>query len=133
MEPAQPSDSLIGIANLVYGLHALSIALGVFTIWTIVGAFVFSVPSLVAVVVNYMNQDKARGTWLESHFRWQIRTFWYALLLFFVAGMFFVTIIGIPIAWVVLAGAGIWVIYRIVHGWMKLADRKAVDVVTLEA
>jgi uncharacterized membrane protein len=132
MESTEPGQSLISMANLVYGLHALSIALGVLTAWTVVGAFVFGIPSLVAVVLNYVNRDQARGTWLESHFRWQIRTFWYALLICLVAAMFFVTIVGIPIAWAVLFGAGIWVIYRVVHGWMKLSDRKPVDVVTLE-
>ena len=121
-----PSHPLVGIANLVYGLHALSIALGVLTAWTIVGAFVFGIPSLVAVVVNYMNQDQARGSWLESHFRWQIRTFWFALLWCLVAGLFFITLIGIPIAWIVLAGAGLWVIYRVVRGWMALADRRPI-------
>jgi uncharacterized membrane protein len=126
MEPDQPRQSLISIANLVYGLHALSIALGVFTAWTVVGAFVFGIPSLVAVIVNYVNQDEARGTWLESHFRWQIRTFWFALLWCVVAGAFFITLIGIPIAWIILVGAGIWVIYRIVRGWMALADRRSV-------
>jgi len=126
METAQPRDSLIGVANLVYGLHALSIALGVFTAWTIVGAFVFGIPSLVAVVVNYVNQDDARRTWLESHFRWQIRTFWFALLWCAVAGAFFITLVGIPVAWIVLVTAGIWVIYRIARGWMTLADRRPV-------
>lgn len=126
MDTAQPRDALIGIANLVYGLHALSIALGVFTAWTIVGAFVFGIPSLVAVIVNYVNQDDARGTWLESHFRWQIRTFWFALLWCAVAGVFFITVVGIPIAWVVVVVAGVWVIYRVVRGWMALADRRQV-------
>jgi len=128
MDTAQPRQSLIGIANLVYGLHALSIALGVFTAWSIVGAFVFGIPSLAAVVVNYINQDDARGTWLESHFRWQIRTFWFALLWCAVAGVLFLTLIGIPIAWITLVAAGVWVIYRIVRGWMALADRRALGV-----
>jgi uncharacterized membrane protein len=126
METAQPRDALISTANLVYGLHALSIALGVFTAWTIVGAFVFGIPSLVAVIVNYVNQDDARGTWLESHFRWQIRTFWFALLWCALAGVFFITLVGIPIAWIILVAAGIWVIYRVVRGWMTLADRRPV-------
>ena len=91
---------------------------------TVVGAFVFGIPSIVAVIVNYVNQPNARGTFLESHFRWQIRTFWFALMWILIGIVLFVTIIGIPIAWIVIVGAGIWVIYRIARGWLRLQDRK---------
>jgi uncharacterized membrane protein len=124
LQTVAPSESLVGTANLIYGLHSLSILLGVFTAWTVVGAFVFGIPSLVAIIINYVKQDEARGTWLESHFRWQIRTFWFALLWCLIAGLFFLTLVGIPIAWVILAGAGLWVIYRVVRGWLALRERK---------
>ena len=91
---------------------------------TIVGAFVFGVPSIVAVIMNYIYRASARGTFLESHFRWQIRTFWFALLWIVIAGMLFVTLIGIPIAWIICIGAGIWVFYRVAAGWLTLQDRK---------
>jgi len=121
---ARPAPSLLNAAHLVYALHALSLLIGVTTAATIVGAFVFGVPSIIAVVINYLKKDEARGTFLESHFRWQIRTFWYALLWCLIGAMLFVTFIGIPLALVVFFSAGLWAIYRIVRGWLALRDRK---------
>ena len=73
-----PDPSLITTTHIIYGLHALSILIGLTSAITIVGAFVFGIPSIIAVIINYVNQANARGTFLESHFRWQIRTFWFA-------------------------------------------------------
>jgi uncharacterized membrane protein len=123
MEITEPKESLIGVSNLVYGLHALSIAIGLLSAWTVVGAFVFGIPSIIAVIINYVKQDEARGSWLESHFRWQIRTFWFALAWCVAAALFAVTIIGFPIAWLIFIGVGLWVIYRIVRGWITVRDR----------
>jgi uncharacterized membrane protein len=108
----------------VYALHALSLLIGVMTAATVVGAFVFGVPSIIAVVINYLKRDEAKGTFLESHFRWQIRTFWFSLLWCVIAAFLFLTIIGIPFAFIVLFGAGAWAIYRIARGWLALRDRK---------
>lgn len=116
--------SLITIAQVIYGLHALSIFIGVTSAITIVGAFVFGLPSIVAVILNYVYRYDTRGTYLESHFRWQIRTFWFALLWIFIAVMLFITLIGIPLAWALCIGAGLWVIYRVARGWLALQDRK---------
>jgi len=121
---ADPAPSILNAAHLVYALHALSLLIGVTTAATIVGAFVFGVPSIIAVVINYLRKDEARGTFLESHFRWQIRTFWFALLWCLIGAMLFVTFIGIPLALVVFFSAGLWAIYRIVRGWLALRDRK---------
>jgi len=85
---------------------------------------VFGIPSIIAVVVNYVNQPNARGTFLESHFRWQIRTFWFALMWILIGVVLFITIIGIPLAWAALVGAGIWVIYRVARGWLTLQHLK---------
>ena len=123
--PGDPPQSLVNVTNLVYALHALSLVIGITTAATIVGAFVFGVPSLIAVVINYFKREEARGTFLESHFRWQIRTFWFSLLWCIVAVMLFITILGIPFALMVLIAAGIWAIYRIARGWLALRDRKA--------
>ena len=119
-----PDASLTTTTHIIYGLHTLSILIGLTSAITVVGAFVFGVPSIIAVIVNYVNQASARGTFLESHFRWQIRTFWYALMWILIGIVLFITIIGIPIAWIVIVGAGIWVIYRIARGWLTLQDRK---------
>jgi uncharacterized membrane protein len=124
--PAAPRDSLVTIAHAVYGLHALSLLIGATSFLTLIGAFVFGIPSIVAVILNYANERDARGSYLESHFRWQIRTFWFAALWMLVALVLFVTIIGIVAAWIVAFGAGLWVIYRIVRGWLALSSREPV-------
>src|SRR5215470_17965916 len=91
---------------------------------TIVGAFVFGLPSIVAVIINYVKRPDARGTYVESHFRWQIRTFWLAVLWCVIGGALFVTLVGIPVALGVFFAAGIWAIYRVVKGWLALRDRR---------
>lgn len=121
---AERIRKLVNVANLVYALHALSLLIGITTAATIIGAFVFGVPSIIAVVINYLKKDEARGTFLESHFRWQIRTFWFSLLWCVIAAFLFITIVGIPLALIVVFAAGIWAIYRIARGWLALRDRK---------
>ena len=116
--------SLVTIAQVIYGLHALSIFIGLTSAITIVGAFVFGFPSIIAVILNYVYQHGTRGTYLESHFRWQIRTFWFAALWIVIGVMLFVTLIGIPLAWIICIAAGVWVIYRVARGWLTLQDRK---------
>ncbi len=120
---AMPAPSLVTATHLVYALHALSLLIGITTAATIVGAFVFGVPSIIAVVINYLKRDEAKGSFLESHFRWQIRTFWFALLWCLMGAFLFVTFIGIPFAVAVFFAAGVWVIYRIARGWLALRDR----------
>ena len=119
-----PRDSLITTVHVVYGLHALSVLIGASSFATIVGAFVFGIPSIVAVIINYAMQSDARATFLESHFRWQIRTFWFALLWSIVALLLFLTIVGIPVGWALLVATGLWVIYRIARGWVALSNRE---------
>ena len=119
-----PAPSLVTVTHLVYALHALSLLIGITTAASIIGAFVFGVPSIIAVVINYVKRGEARGTYLESHFRWQIRTFWFALLWFIIGGMLFITLVGIPLAIGVFFAAGIWAIYRVARGWLALRDQK---------
>lgn len=111
-------------AHVMYGLHALSAVSGILTSATIVGAFVFGWPSIVAVIINYVTRGRVRGTWLDSHWRWQLRTFWYAALWLLVSGLLVITLIGIPFAWLLLVATGLWVLYRVIRGWMALLDRK---------
>ena len=125
---ANPVPSLVTVTHLVYGLHALSLLIGIVTAATIIGAFVFGVPSIIAVFINYLKRGEARGTFLESHFRWQIRTFWFALLWFVIGAMLFATFIGIPLAVGVWLATGLWAIYRIARGWLALRDGKAMYV-----
>ena len=125
---ANPVPSLVTVTHLVYGLHALSLLIGIVTAATIIGAFVFGVPSIIAVFINYLKRGEARGTFLESHFRWQIRTFWFALMWFVIGATLFATFIGIPLAIGVWLATGLWAIYRIARGWLALRDGKAMYV-----
>ena len=125
--PAQPSlaqPSVVTIANVVYALHSLAIVIGIVGAATIVGSFVGSVPSIAAVVLNYVKRGDARGSWVESHYRWQIRTFWFALLWFVIGWAMIVTIIGALVGIPVLIALTVWLIYRIARGWMRLSDRR---------
>jgi uncharacterized membrane protein len=118
----EPPPSALTVANAVYALHALAIAVGIAGTATVLGSFLGSVPSILAVILNYAKRRDARGSWLESHYRWQIRTFWYALLWVVAAGVLFVTLVGIPLGLAVLVAVTLWVAYRIVRGWLRLRD-----------
>jgi len=124
----QVKDSLITLSHVIYGLHALTVITGLMTSAFIVTAFITGWPSLIAVVLSYVKRSEARGTFLESHFRWQIRTFWFALLWVLLALLFAITFIGIPIAIALSLIAGIWVFYRVVRGWLNLNDRRAMPI-----
>jgi uncharacterized membrane protein len=117
-------DSLVRTTHIVYALHALGLAIGAFGAASVVGSFLFGWPSIIAVIINYVKRSDARGTWLESHFSWQIRTFWYALLWAVLAVIAFVTVIGIPVAYGMLFVLGVWAIYRVARGWLRLKDRQ---------
>lgn len=112
--------SLIQLTHFIYGLHAIAVVIGVTSAATVAGGFVFGLPSLCAVLLNYLKRGDVNGTWLESHFRWQIRTFWFTLAWLFVYGLLIITIIGIPLAWILIAVLGLWVGYRVIRGWSAL-------------
>jgi uncharacterized membrane protein len=90
----------------------------------VIGSFVGSVPSIVAVVLNYLKRRDARGTWLESHYRWQIRTFGFAIVWIVIAAVLMVTLIGIPLAIAILIAVTVWLVYRIGRGWLRMTDRR---------
>lgn len=122
MHTNQPSGPLFTWTQAIYGLHAFSILAGIFGTATVVGAFLTGWPSLIAVILNYVKRSDVRGTWLESHFVWQIRTFWYGMLWIALCGLFVVLTlgVGILIAWLPAVAVGLWFIYRIARGWMRL-------------
>ena len=114
---------MVTLTHVIYALHAFAVVTGVVGSATIIGSFVASLPSIVAVLLNYLKRSAVRGTWLESHFRWQIRTFWFALMWMVLSVSLALTILGIPFALALMAGAGLWIIYRVVRGWSNLLDR----------
>jgi len=118
--------SLVQLTHLIYGLHAIAVLVGVTSAATVAGGFVFGLPSLCAVFLNYLKRSEVNGTWLESHFRWQIRTFWFTFLGLIFYGLLVITIIGIPLAWILIAVLGLWVAYRVVRGWLALSGVETV-------
>ncbi len=124
--PSAPAPSLVTTTHIIYALHTVSLVIGAFGAASIVGTFLFGWPSIIAVIINYVKRSEARGTWLESHFRWQIRTFWFALLWALIVGLLSallaIVLIGIAL-WVIgLFALGVWAIYRIARGWLALKD-----------
>ena len=120
----EASSTLVRTAHIVYALHAAGLALGAFGAATVIGSFLFGWPSIIAVIINYIYRGEARGTWLESHFDWQIRTFWYAL-----AWALLVGLVSLPLTLVIIGFGtravgmfllGLWAIYRIARGWLRL-------------
>jgi uncharacterized membrane protein len=116
--------SLVRTTHIVYALHALGLAIGAFGAASVLGSFLFGWPSIIAVIINYVKRSDVRGTWLESHFTWQIRTFWFAL-----AWAVLVGLVSLPLTLVLVgfgtwaAGMlvlGAWAIYRIARGWLRL-------------
>ncbi|MFI3185941.1 MAG: hypothetical protein QX198_08170 [Methylococcaceae bacterium] len=99
-------QSAITLTTVIYALYAASYFVGV--------------TAIVAIVMNYVKKEDVTGTFLESHFRWQIRTFWFGVLWSVLGTLTMAFIIG----WFVLIANGIWIIYRIVKGWLRLNDGK---------
>lgn len=119
-----PTSGMVSLTYIIYGLHLFSAATGVLTSAFIVTAFLVGWPSILGVILNYIKVDDVQGTYLESHFRWQIRTFWIALILMVISMVLFVTVIGIPLAYVLMVITGIWVLYRMLRGIIRMLDEK---------
>lgn len=120
-----PTQGLVTLTHVIYALHAITVLTGLLTPVLIVTAFLTGWPSLLAVILNYIKRSDTRGTYLESHFSWQIRTFWFAVFWVVLSGLLVITLIGIPVAFILVSIAGIWVLYRVIRGWLRLNSRQA--------
>jgi uncharacterized membrane protein len=120
-------QSLRNWTTLIYALHAFSIAMGILGAATVITAFLTGWPSIIAVILNYVKRGEARGTWLASHFTWQIRTFWYGMLWAALCVLCLLLTLGLAILviWLPLVILTAWFIYRIVRGWMRLSSGQA--------
>jgi uncharacterized membrane protein len=120
------TSSLVGWSNLIYALHAVSIVVGLISAATVVGSFLIGWPSIIAVIITYVKRGEAQGTWLASHFQWQIRTFWYGALWFALCIAFVLATLGIGllVVWIPLAILTVWFIYRVARGWSALSSRR---------
>jgi len=118
--------ALVTWTQVIYALHAFSLLTGILGPITVISAFLTGWPSIIAVILNYVKRSEVRGTWLDSHFSWQIRTFWFGLLWVSLCLVFVVMTLGIGIlvAWIPLAIVTFWFIYRVVRGWVALSARK---------
>lgn len=129
MEPTTVRPDLDGArawCQVIYALHAFSVLTGIFGAASVIGAFLIGWPSIIAVILNYAKRSEVAGSWLESHFRWQIRTFWFAALWVVIAVALGLTVIGLPLTFVILIGVTFWLIYRVVRGWLALNARRPV-------
>ena len=114
------------IVFVIYLLHFFSALTGLLTPAFIVTAFLTGWPSIIAVIMSYFWRNDADGTYLESHFSWLIRTFWFTVLWLIVAWFFIVTIIGMVIGIPMLLAVGIWVMYRLLKGVFAMNSRRGV-------
>ena len=117
----EPLPSVLTVAHLVYALHTVAIVVGIVGAATVVG----SLPSIAAVICNYMKRGDARGTWVYTHYQWQIRTFWWAVLWALIGWALVLTIIGVVVCMPILIALTLWLIYRIGRGWLRLRDRRS--------
>ncbi|WP_397475528.1 DUF4870 family protein [Pusillimonas sp.] len=99
--------SLKTVATVVYALQAIGYFVGI--------------TALIGVIIAHIKISEARGTWVESHFRWQIRTFWYSVLWAIIGALLLAVMVG----YLVLFALVVWSIYRIAKGWLRLIDGKA--------
>ncbi len=100
-------ESLRKLTMLVYALQAASLFTGSLTLFA-------------AIIINYVRMDDVKGSWIESHFRWQTKTFWYSLIWMVIGGVTVIFLVG----WVILLAISIWMIYRIVKGWVYLSENR---------
>lgn len=121
-----PSQGLISLTYVIYALHLFSAVSGILTPAFVLTAFLSGWPSIIAVVLNYVKRNEVTGSYLESHFRWQIRTFWFSLLWLFGSVVVALTFFGIPIAFLMVCFTGVWVLYRIIRGLLTLAEEKSI-------
>jgi len=107
--PGEKERGLKTMALVVYGLYMLSCFVG------------FS--GIIGIIVAHLKKGDAEGTFLDSHFSNQIRTFWIAFGLVVVGAILSIVVVG----WFVMIGAGIWFLYRTIKGLIRLSDNRAYD------
>jgi uncharacterized membrane protein len=130
LPPAAPSPSLMSTTLLIYALYGIAAAIGLVSSGFPLIAPFFGFLGIVAVIIAYVKRTDAAGTWLASHYRWLIRTFWFSTLWAVLGMLVLVTLgwilIGIPIAFGIWFAATIWVVYRLVRGYILFKESKPI-------
>ncbi len=121
-----PSPSLISTTLLVYVLFGVADVVALASSGFPLIAPLTGLIGIIALIFAYVKRGEAQGTWLASHYRWLIRTFWFSLLWGFIGGVVFVTLIGIPIAFAIWIATTVWVIYRLIRGFVLFKESKPV-------
>lgn len=127
---AVPSPSLISMTLLVYALFGVAAAVGLVSSGFPLIAPLTGIVGIVAIILAYVKRGEATGTWLESHYRWLIRTFWFSLLWGAIGAVIFVLlliiVIGVFIGYLIWVATTIWVMYRLVRGYMLFNESKPI-------
>jgi uncharacterized membrane protein len=125
-----PSASLISTTLVLYALFGVAAVIALFSHGFPLVAPLMGLVGIIALIIAYVKRADAAGTWLASHYRWLIRTFWFSLLWGVVGGLILITLglilIGIPIAFAIWIVTTVWVIYRLVRGYLLFNDSKPV-------
>ena len=128
--PSAPSASLISTTLLIYALFGVAAVIALFSHGFPLVAPLMGIVGIVALILAYVKRAETAGTWLASHYRWLIRTFWFSLLWGVVGGIVLVVLgivlIGIPIAFAIWAVASIWVLYRVIRGYLLFKDERPI-------
>jgi uncharacterized membrane protein len=105
--------------------HAVNAGHAIYACYAV--GFFIGITWLVGIIIAYVKRDDGKGTWMESHFSWQIRTFWWSLLWCLIGAIFAVTVIGLVVAWPLWAIAWLWALYRVIKGWLRLSEARPVS------
>jgi uncharacterized membrane protein len=121
-----PSPSLISTTLLVYALFGVADVVALVSSGFPLIAPLMGLIGIIALVLAYVKRGEAQGTWLASHYSWLIRTFWFSALWGFIGGVVFLTLIGIPIAFVIWVATTVWVIYRLIRGFVLFKESRPI-------
>ena len=111
MTSKQPSSSL-SIAKVIYILLIIS---------TIVG-----ITGIIAVIMAYVNKNnsiESADHWLQTHYRFQIRTYWIGLLYVFIGAI----TLQLTIGFFILVFTFFWIIIRCAKGLKQLENKQEVQ------
>ena len=121
MNDIAPTRDLASDARLTHIMYALHL-LAPFTAWLL---------AIGAIIIGAVTRDNVRGTYLDSHYSWLSRTFWWGLLWAAICGVItfilIITIVGVLIAWAPFLILFFWYLYRVIKGWLRLGDKQPVD------